>query len=225
MEFNNPTLTVKEGYGLDSEAYDKNIEKNPLIKIEEPVVLEMINNVEGKKVLDLGCGTGRYSIKFAKEGAEVTGIDLSEDMLGIAREKVTNKMKINFLKGDMSRKIDLPDKSFDLIISSLAMSHLEEIDGFIENIGRLLNNDGISIISTHHPYLIKIAKVRTLIKSSEGYNYIETYSHLFNEILPLLSKNNLCIEKIKEPCWNMSYPDLGDIREIPGALVLKLKCK
>ena len=47
------------------------------------------NGIAGKKMLDIGCGTGLLSVKLAKQGAQVTGIDLSADMLAVAEERAT----------------------------------------------------------------------------------------------------------------------------------------
>jgi|GEM_PF-2457695 len=65
--------------------------------------------------------------------------------------------------------------------------------------------------------------MRTLFKAGGGYQCIENYPHLFSEIYPLVVSNGLEIEHIEEPTWNMSYPDLGDIRPIPAVLILGLR--
>ncbi|MCX6163992.1 MAG: class I SAM-dependent methyltransferase, partial [Ignavibacteriae bacterium] len=69
---------------------------------------------KSKKILDLGCGTGRHSIELAKRGYNITGLDLSESLLKKAREKADAlKLKINFIKED-ARYFKLEDK-FDLV--------------------------------------------------------------------------------------------------------------
>jgi hypothetical protein len=90
-------------------------------------------------------------------------------------------------------------------------------------VSRLLVTNGFAVITDQNPYLIKIGKVRTLFKGDDGYHYIEDYPHLFSELYPLIVTNGMQIECIEEPHWNMSYPDLGDIRPIPAALVMKLR--
>ena len=54
--------------------------------------------IEGKKLLDLACGTGELSIRLAEEGYDVTGVDLSSDMLAVAREKAIEGT-ISFFSG------------------------------------------------------------------------------------------------------------------------------
>lgn len=92
---------------------------------ENNTVLRMLGDLEGKKVLDLGAGTGRYSIQFALEGADVTALDLSEEMLDIAKAKAKKagvKDKILFKKGD-AKDTDFDDESFD-IVTSMRVFHL-----------------------------------------------------------------------------------------------------
>jgi len=67
--------------------------------------------------------------------------------------------------------------------------------------------------------------MRTLFKADGRYQYTENYPHLSSEIYRLVVSNGLEIEHIEEPTWNMSYPDLGDIRPIPAALILGLRKK
>ncbi|CAM3113689.1 class I SAM-dependent methyltransferase [Filibacter tadaridae] len=58
--------------------------------------------IEGKRILDIGCGTGLLSVKLAKRGADVTGIDLSTDMLAVARERATSlSLPIQFVQQPM----------------------------------------------------------------------------------------------------------------------------
>jgi ubiquinone/menaquinone biosynthesis C-methylase UbiE len=78
---------VAEGYDRWAASYDH--DPNPLIAVEEPVVVELFGDVAGLQVLDLGCGTGRYCTFLTKQGARVTGIDLSPGMIRHALRRST----------------------------------------------------------------------------------------------------------------------------------------
>lgn len=68
-------------------------------------------------VLDVGCGTGFLSLLFAKLGHHVTGMDLSADMLGLARQKAQQaSLSIDFRSGD-AESPDVQDQSIDLIVA------------------------------------------------------------------------------------------------------------
>ena len=80
--------------------------------VEMPAMLSLIGNVKGKTVLDAGCGPGHYSILLAKNGADVTSIDISEKMIEIAKNNAKEAAsKVRFLVGDIQ---DLSiDRSID----------------------------------------------------------------------------------------------------------------
>jgi ubiquinone/menaquinone biosynthesis C-methylase UbiE len=78
-------LSIINGYNLWSETYDS--DENPLIYIEEKQFLKLIGNVKNKEVLDVGCGTGRITLKLLERGAKVCGIDINSKMLQKAKEK------------------------------------------------------------------------------------------------------------------------------------------
>ena len=73
-------LPTKEGYDRWSEIYEE--DGNPLIVLEEPHVERMLGNVTRLSILDVGCGTGRHSIRLAQRGGKVTGLDFSVNIGG-----------------------------------------------------------------------------------------------------------------------------------------------
>ena len=82
-------LPTSEGYDQWSEIYDTN--KNPLCALDEIAWKDNFSiALSGKKVLDLGCGTGRVTQILEREGAAVVGIDGSEGMLKIAKQKCSS---------------------------------------------------------------------------------------------------------------------------------------
>ena len=95
-------LPTDEGYNRWAPIYESN--GNPLIALDEIALRENFEPVvKGEKILELGCGTGRLSIWLSESGAEVTGIDFSEGMLNIARQK--NENKIEYILHDLSKPL------------------------------------------------------------------------------------------------------------------------
>lgn len=84
----------------------------------------------GQRILDLGCGTGTLTlmIKAAAPAAEVFGLDGDEDVLAIAREKVTRAGTDVILARGLAQEADLPAGSFDRVLSSLFFHHLRRED-------------------------------------------------------------------------------------------------
>lgn len=101
-----------------------------------------------KKILDIGCGTGRHSIYLAKKGFQVYATDISPTGIEIARKKAESLglYNIHFQQHDM-RKIPFPDNIFDAVICTWTLHHgtLEQIQKTIGEIYRVLRPDGIVI--------------------------------------------------------------------------------
>ena len=75
-------------YTLHARDYDKAITNNVYnAHLERPSMLAMLPDLNGKKILDLGCGPGAYTELFLEQGASVTAIDISEEMVDIVKGK------------------------------------------------------------------------------------------------------------------------------------------
>ena len=87
------------------------------------VIADFVGDVEGRTILDVGTGTGRAALQMARGGARVTGIDASEEMLAVARQRASEEhLAVTFTVGD-AHQLDFPDKSFDVVISLRVLMH------------------------------------------------------------------------------------------------------
>ena len=87
------------------------------------VILQMAGDVSGRRVLDVGTGTGRAALLLAKAAADVTGVDASEQMLAIARERAQGAGgSIRFLQRD-AHALEFADRSFEVAISLRVLMH------------------------------------------------------------------------------------------------------
>ncbi|MFC6322227.1 class I SAM-dependent methyltransferase [Companilactobacillus baiquanensis] len=111
---------------------------------------KLLPDFTDKKVLDLGCGYGWHDRYAVENGAsKVIGIDLSEKMLTVAREKTSSK-KIEYIQDDIS-KIDFKEDQFDIVLSSLALHYVESFDDLVKKISKYLKSNGKFIFSVEHP--------------------------------------------------------------------------
>lgn len=143
-----------KGFDLWAKEYDKSVE---LSSNEYPFdgyynVLNYIYNAISKEVkndiLDIGFGTGVLTNKLYEDGANIFGIDFSQEMINIAQEKMPNGV---FIQHDFNNKlpIKLTSEKFNYIISSYAIHHLDNDKKveFIEELEKLLKQDGKIIIA------------------------------------------------------------------------------
>jgi SAM-dependent methyltransferase len=87
------------------------------------VLAEFVGPAAGRSILDVGTGTGRAALLLARGGGRVTGIDASEQMLAVARQRAAEEnLTIEFRSGD-AHEIPFPDRAFDVAISLRVLMH------------------------------------------------------------------------------------------------------
>jgi len=110
----------------------------------------------GARVLEVGCGPGRLSIRLARQhGLEVTGLDLDPAMIGRARANAAHPGNggdrwPSFLIGDVAA-LAFPDGSFDLVVSTLSMHHWADPAAGLAEIGRVLRPGGRALVWDFRP--------------------------------------------------------------------------
>lgn len=131
--------------------YSELVEANSINALyERPATLSLVDIKKGMKVLEAGCGTGIYTEWLAEKGAEVTAIDFSDEMLKIAKAKGTNA---KFIKANLNHPLDyLNDNEFDLVLSSLVIHYIKDLQFLFSEFNRVLKINGSLVFSTHHPF-------------------------------------------------------------------------
>lgn len=105
------------------------------------VVGDNINSGEIKSIIDLGCGTGRFTNALSEKfKAEVTGVDPSAKMLSVAKGNISSA-RVNFASGN-SGSIPAENSSVDLIFLSQVYHHIQDTDAFINESSRVLKANG-----------------------------------------------------------------------------------
>jgi 2-polyprenyl-3-methyl-5-hydroxy-6-metoxy-1,4-benzoquinol methylase len=102
--------------------------------------------VIGKKVLDVGCGTGYGSSYLAELASSVVGIDLSRQALRFARARY-RKPNLQYLRMN-AEKLNFPSRSFDFVISTENFEHLSNQEMNLREMARVLTQDGILLLGT-----------------------------------------------------------------------------
>jgi SAM-dependent methyltransferase len=132
---------IAEFYDLDFEDFH-----------DDAAFYERLIEIHGARVLELGVGTGRIAEPLARAGAKVTGVDLSEGMLAIARGRTTG-LDVRFVEGDI-RSVKLRGR-FDLVIAPLGtLQHMETPDDLVaalETMARHLADGGVAVLDVESP--------------------------------------------------------------------------
>ena len=117
---------------------------------EWPALRALLPDLHDVAVLDLGCGFGWFCRWARQQGAaHVLGIDVSEKMLTQAAA-ATSDTAITYIRADLEQ-IELPERAFSLVYSSLALHYVENLDGLVAATYRSLVPGGSFVFSVEHP--------------------------------------------------------------------------
>jgi ubiquinone/menaquinone biosynthesis C-methylase UbiE len=117
-----------------------------------PALKRMVGNVKGKRVLDIGCGEGYFSRFFAKAGAKVIGIDLSESLIKAAmEEEEKHPLGVKYFVADAAELTMLDSESFDVVYCHMALDDMADYEGAIAEVSRVLKIRGRFILVMEHP--------------------------------------------------------------------------
>ncbi len=137
----------------DSVNYSSRInENNDLSKNPDNLIkqtLEMLpNDLSGKHAIDIGCGEGRWGRLMAEKGAIVTGIDSSQKMIEIAKQRSQKfNEKIELLNLNISDLINT-DKQFDFALSCYTFNNINKLNDIFQILNKVVNNGGELLITT-----------------------------------------------------------------------------
>lgn len=207
-------------------------------------MLAACGNVEGLRILDSGCGEGRFCRMLVARGAEyVLGVDTCEPMIEAAQELQSDNEE--YVVGDVQNLDFIADESFDLAVSYLNQCDLEDYQANTNEIFRVLKDGGRFIIANIHPmrsaggswlrgpdgsklhvmldhYFSEGAR-HFLMKGLEVTNFHRTLSSYIRGFL----NAGFLLEDIIEPRVSeesvAQFPELADERRVPNFIIYVLK--
>ena len=174
----------KLGYDKYAKLYDKTL--HYLDTFEKDKLIGLIGDINGKKILDVGCGTGRIVNKLRNMGSDIIGLDISKGMIDIAKKKFP---KVKFIEGDIEN-LPFKDNEFDLVIASFVIVHLKDLQKAFDEVYRVLKPNGVFIVTNINQR--KAPKLR--IKNHEEIVIISHY-HIPNHVIEALKYSFFSIEK------------------------------
>ena len=211
--------------------------------------LQLLGDIKGKNVLDIGCGGAQCGIAMAKQGAKVIGIDISLEQLAFARELVEeNKVDIQLFQGDIEKLPQIKSSSQDLVFSTWALLYVDDLKSCFSEVYRVLKRNGDFVAAVPHPFFRTVDPYTLKLRES----YFETgkieeaeilddgqeltsivYKRTISEIVNTLLATGFSIERLIEPDSRVRYekdpwynkwgctPEL--MQYIPPTLIFKAK--
>jgi ubiquinone/menaquinone biosynthesis C-methylase UbiE len=123
----------------------------------DPPLLRLVGEASKLRVLDLACGNGYLSRRFARQGAIVTGVDANALIVAHARAREAQEpLGITYHVSDAANLSMLEDNSFDLVVCNMALMDIENATGAIEEVARVLQSKGRLVASLAHPCFDKL---------------------------------------------------------------------
>ncbi len=207
---------MSEEHPLVVDTYDEHSENYALMvtdniynaMYERPAILDLLPPLEGKHVLDAGCGPGFQTRWMVEQGAQVTAVDVSTKMIAIAQKRVGDGA--TFRQHDLSKPIHfLAEQSQDIVLSSLAVHYIFDLRRLFTEYARILKPNGRFLFSTGNPVLEKeyfkredyfaTELVHDVWKVNEALMEVKYYARPLSAITSALAEAGFWIENIIEP--------------------------
>jgi SAM-dependent methyltransferase len=121
--------------------------------ILDPTLFSVVGPVRGLRLVDLGCGNGYLTRRWARAGAaEAVGVDASGASLRLARRREkTLRTGARFLRRNAARLDGLQSDHFDLVVAHMALMDIEDAGGTVREVARVLRPGGRFVFSINHP--------------------------------------------------------------------------
>jgi malonyl-CoA O-methyltransferase len=186
-----------EGYALWAPTYDE-LAENLVVAAEEATIHEMIGPVEGLRVLDVGCGTGRHALPLAARGAYVVGLDPTPEMIDRARAKAAALLVDVKLEVGGVDSLDDRLGEFDLVLCCLVLSHVEDLHDAAARLAGRVARGGRLIVSDFHPMNLVLG-FRTAFRHEGRAYVVPNHLHPVSEYFAAMRDAGLLVARLCEP--------------------------
>lgn len=203
--------------------YDKTVRESDSyqIKVIYPNLSRWLNDLRGKKVIDVGCGQGFFSRFLAEKGASVTGVDSAGPLIQIAKKEGKN---IKYIKADAANLSFAKAGEFDMALCVLSLQNMENLKGVLGEISRVLKPEGKLVAVLNHPAFripqstswgfdekenIQYRRIDSYLSSSknkidmypsrkEKKIYTYSFHHSLQDYVKALSSSSFAVVKLEE---------------------------
>ena len=189
--------------------------------------LRLLGDLRGKRVLDLGCGTGSGAIAFAQQGAIVIALDTSDARLAHARARAEQaEVKVEWRKGDLADLAFLRAESIDAAYSADKVAEVDDASRLFRQVQRVLKPNGPFVFSYEHPMAVCVGVGGTVERSyfepgpidvERDGESVRVYTRGIAEVFTELGRAGFRIDTVLEP-----RPDTPGAR-VPQTIVWRAR--
>lgn len=208
-------MKPEQAYDSWASQYDTN--DNKTRDLEAIALRNTLSTVSFSNVLEIGCGTGKNIEWFLQKAEHIIGVDLSEEMLSKAKEKIQSP-KVEFIQTDINNGWDFTKRTFDLVSFSLVLEHIENLDHIFKEAYKKLNEQGLIYIGELHPFK-QYNGSKARFETEQGLQIVQCYNHNISDFIQSAKKYGLKLIELDE------YFDNYDNTSIPRILTLLLQKK
>jgi ubiquinone/menaquinone biosynthesis C-methylase UbiE len=204
---------VEQAYNSWAQQYDSN--ENKTRDLEARSLRETLEPLSFTNCLEIGCGTGKNTVWLLTKATTVTAVDLSEEMLAKAKEKITSPT-VTFVQADITKPWSFVTNQFDLVGFSLVLEHIEELQPVFAKVAAVLKSGGYLYISELHPFK-QYSGSKARFDTAEGTQVVTCFNHHITDFTDAAKANGLDLLSINE------YFDEDDRNNIPRLLTLLIR--
>lgn len=206
-------MNTKQAYNNWASQYDTN--DNKTRDLEGQALRNTLTGIAFDTCLEIGCGTGKNTVWLMEKAKKVTAVDLSEEMLAKAKEKITSN-RVHFKQADITTDWTFRDELYDLVSFSLVLEHINNLEPIFCEVAASLNDGGYVYIGELHPFK-QYSGSKARFGIGAGQQVVECFNHPISDFTQSAKKHGLTLVDINE------YFDNGDRTEIPRILTVLLK--
>jgi 2-polyprenyl-3-methyl-5-hydroxy-6-metoxy-1,4-benzoquinol methylase len=203
-------MNVQAAYTVWSEQYDSN--ENKTRDLEAVALRNILSTISFANCLEIGCGTGKNTVWLEQKASQVKAVDLTNEMLDIARRKVQTN-KVSFELADISQDWHFAIGQYDLAVFSLVLEHIENVDPIFEKLAQCIQPGGYVYIGELHPFK-QYAGSKARYQTAEGEQLVTCFNHHLSDFTTAAINNGFSITTIQE------YFDEDNKSNLPRILAL-----
>jgi ubiquinone/menaquinone biosynthesis C-methylase UbiE len=206
-------MDTRQAYNHWASQYDTN--HNKTRDLEAQALVVTLNNVPFSNCLEIGCGTGKNTAWLVQKANSITAVDLSEEMLSKAKEKIGSN-KVQFTQANINLDWEFGNAPYDLVTFSLVLEHIENLDHIFNQTAKQLRPGGHVYIGELHPFK-QYTGSKARFETAEGMQVVECFNHNVSDFIQAARKYGLHPVDLNE------YFDGDDRSTIPRILVILLE--